>query len=245
MQFNTQELRVRSIYLLTFGLLLINGIGMIHELSAQIYYPDNIGNEWIFLSTDGIEKRTLRIQANTNKDYRLLIDQTKEVNPPQEETGYSRFIIQPETDSIKIVQATFTFGLVGEIDLPYIPPQVFLPIPIQQGSKWTVTGSVKLPLLGQIQAQNHQEVISVETISVPAGKFKNCLKIKQNNVLDSPVLGMELAGIMWLAPDLGPVKLVNSGDVVFELIRHNIKQRNHTIVSTRMKLATKWAIIRK
>ena len=55
---------------------------------------------------------------------------------------------------------------------------------------------------------------------------------------------MELAGIMWLAPDLGPVKLVNSSDVVFELIRHNIK-RNHTIVSTRMKLATKWAIIRK
>ena len=141
------------------------------------------------------------------------------------------------------MKATFTFGLVGEIDLPYTPPQVFLPIPIQLGAEWSVKGSVKLPLLGQIQAENRQKAVAIETVSVPVGTFEDCLKITQNNALKSPVLGMELTGTMWLAPDLGPVKLISSGDIVFELIRHNIKTAT-TAVSLKTKLATKWSRIR-
>ena len=225
------------------GIPLVVEVRVNSNLSAENYYPDNIGNEWVFLSTDGLEERVLRIQANTETNYRQLVDQTREVRPPQEETGYSRFVIQPGTNSIKIMKATFTFGLVGEIDIPYTPPQVFLPIPIQLGAEWSVKGSVKLPLLGQIQAENRQKAVAIETVSVPVGTFEDCLKITQNNALKSPVLGMELTGTMWLAPDLGPVKLISSGDIVFELIRHNIKTAT-TAVSLKTKLATKWSRIR-
>ena len=244
MQLDSRRSLIRLINFLVIGILLVVEIGVDSNLlSAEDYYPDNIGNEWVFLSTDGLEERILRIQTNAEKSYRKLIDQTREVSPPQEETGYSRFVIQSGINSIKIIKATFTFGLVGEIDLPYTTPQVFLPIPIQLGTEWSVKGSVKLPLLGQIQAENRQKVVAVETVSVPAGKFEDCLKITQNNALKSPVLGMELAGTMWLAPDLGPVKLINSGDIVFELIRHNIKTAT-TAVSQKTKLSTKWARIR-
>ena len=70
------------------GILLVVEIGVDSNLlSAEDYYPDNIGNEWVFLSTDGLEERILRIQANAEKSYRKLIDQTREVSPPQEDTG--------------------------------------------------------------------------------------------------------------------------------------------------------------
>ncbi|MBR53259.1 hypothetical protein CMK19_05780 [Candidatus Poribacteria bacterium] len=243
MQLNSRRSLIRLINFLVIGIPLVVEVRVNSNLSAENYYPDNIGNEWVFLSTDGLEERVLRIQANTETNYRQLVDQTREVRPPQEETGYSRFVIQPGTNSIKIMKATFTFGLVGEIDLPYTPPQVFLPIPIQLGAEWSVKGSVKLPLLGQIQAENRQKAVAIETVSVPVGTFEDCLKITQNNALKSPVLGMELTGTMWLAPDLGPVKLISSGDIVFELIRHNIKTAT-TAVSLKTKLATKWSRIR-
>jgi len=243
LQLNSRRSLIRLINFLVIGIPLVVEVRVNSNLSAENYYPDNIGNEWVFLSTDGLEERVLRIQANTETNYRQLVDQTREVRPPQEETGYSRFVIQPGTNSIKIMKATFTFGLVGEIDLPYTPPQVFLPIPIQLGAEWSVKGSVKLPLLGQIQAENRQKAVAIETVSVPVGTFEDCLKITQNNALKSPVLGMELTGTMWLAPDLGPVKLISSGDIVFELIRHNIKTAT-TAVSLKTKLATKWSRIR-
>ena len=210
---------------------------------SQTYYPDEVGNEWVFLSTDGIEERILRIEATGEDQARQLVDQTKEVDPPNEETSYSRFIIRPEVDSVQILKAFFTFGLAGEIELPYDPPQVFLPIPIKLGLLWTVKGEVKLPLLGEIMAENTQEVVAVDKISVPAGTFDNCLQVRQTNVLISPVLRLERPGTMWLAPNLGPVKFVNSDDIVFELARYNVSV-DETAVSSKMKLATTWATIR-
>ena len=144
---------------------------------------------------------------------------------------------------MSILKAIFTFGLAGEVELPYDPPQVFLPIPIKLGTRWTVKGEVKLPLLGEIMAENTQEVVAVDKISVPAGTFDNCLQVKQTNVLTSPVLRLERPGTMWLAPNLGPVKFVNSDDIVFELVRYNVSV-DETAVSSKMKLATTWATIR-
>ncbi|MDP6594910.1 MAG: hypothetical protein QGI86_03275 [Candidatus Poribacteria bacterium] len=210
---------------------------------AQTYYPDKVGNEWFFLSTDGIEERVLRIEGTDEDQVRQLVDQTKEVNPPNEETAYSRFVIRPEFDNVQILKAVFTFGLAGEIELPYDPPQVFLPIPIELGTRWTVKGEVTLPLLGEIMAENTQEVVAVDKISIPAGTFDNCLQVKQTNVLASPVLRLERPGTMWLAPNLGPVKFVNSDDIVFELVRYNVSV-DETAVSSKMKLATTWATIR-
>jgi len=222
---------------------LILGLIFSSFVLAQTYYPDKVGNEWFFLSTDGIEERILRIETTGEDQARQLVDQTKEVDPPNEETGYSRFIIRPEVDSVQILKAVFTFGLAGEIELPYDPPQVFLPIPIKLGSRWTVKGEVKLPLLGEIMAENTQEVVAVDKISVPAGTFDNCLQVRQTNVLISPVLRLERPGTMWLAPNLGPVKFVNSDDIVFELTRYNVSV-DETVVPSKMKLATTWATIR-
>ena len=222
---------------------LILGLMFSSFVLAQTYYPDKVGNEWFFLSTDGIEERVLRIEGTDEDQVRQLVDQTKEVNPPNEETAYSRFVIRPEFDSVQILKAVFTFGLAGEIELPYDPPQVFLPIPIELGTRWTVKGEVTLPLLGEIMAENTQEVVAVDKISIPAGTFDNCLQVKQTNVLASPVLRLERPGTMWLAPNLGPVKFVNSDDIVFELVRYNVSV-DETAVSSKMKLATTWATIR-
>jgi len=49
---------------------------------AQTYYPDKVGNEWFFLSTDGIEERVLRIEGTDEDQVRQLVDQTKEVIHP-------------------------------------------------------------------------------------------------------------------------------------------------------------------
>ena len=222
---------------------LILGLMFSSFVLAQTYYPDKVGNEWFFLSTDGIEERVLRIEGTDEDQVRQLVDQTKEVNPPNEETAYSRFVIRPEFDNVQILKAVFTFGLAGEIELPYDPPQVFLPIPIELGTRWTVKGEVTLPLLGEIMAENTQEVVAVDKISIPAGTFDNCLQVKQTNVLASPVLRLERPGTMWLAPNLGPVKFVNSDDIVFELVRYNVSV-DETAVSSKMKLATTWATIR-
>ena len=68
---------------------LILGLIFSSFVLAQTYYPDKVGNEWFFLSTDGIEERILRIETTGEDQARQLVDQTKEVDPPNEETGYS------------------------------------------------------------------------------------------------------------------------------------------------------------
>ena len=69
---------------------------------------------------------------------------------------------------------------------------------------------------------NKTASIVVESVTVPAGVFENCLKIEASASLSSAVVEVEQKTVMWLASQVGPVKMVTPDDVVYELASFKI-----------------------
>ena len=196
---------------------------------------------WSLRSTDGIDKRVVTIkgpQIIRGEELRIIEDQTND--------DISQFFIRTEADGVKLFRSVAPITLLGQITFDYSPPQVFVPIPINLGSQWTVSGEATLPLLGTIRSIIRSEVVSIEDVTVPAGTFRNCLKLEQNITHRLIIGNLELKNTIWLAPDVGFVKAINTRDVIFELIRYNVAIEDTEIaVQSKGKLATKWAALKR
>ena len=213
---------------------------------AQSYYPDEFGNTWHLRSIDAIDERIITIKGPEiidGKELKIIEDQTND--------DISQFFVKIEPDGIKLFRSVSPLALVGQIIFDYSPPQVFLPIPIDLGWQWTVRGEATLPLLGKIISTIRSEVVSIEDVTVPAGTFRNCLKTEQN-ITHSLIIGvLELKTTMWLAPNVGFVKAINSKSIIFELIDYDVAIEDIEIEDTEIavqpkgRLATKWASLKK
>ena len=64
-------------------------------------------------------------------------------------------------------------------------------------------------------------VIAQEDVTTPIGKFRNCFKIKQDYVVKA-FLNITVTTYMWLAPNIGLVKEMDSSKVVYELVDYKL-----------------------
>lgn len=201
------------------------------------FYPDDIGNQWTLQSLDKMNLRTVTIKGpeKINGEELKLIEEDTNGN-------INRLLVKSEADGIKLFRSVVAIAIIGEVTFDYSPPQVFLPIPSDLGSTWTIQSEAEIALVGKIRSTNQAEVAAIEEVATPAGTFQNCLNIKQNIILNLPIADLELTNSMWLAPDIGLVKATDSSGVIFELIDFDIAESEpQTAVQPIGKLATTWA----
>ena len=241
-------------YCLTCLLSIVIVCGSVTDGHTQNYYPDDIGNTWTLRSTDGIDERLVTIEGPEtigSESLKVISDGTYPVSDPASNNP-NKFFIKATPNGVLIFRAIATVAILGEITIDYSPPATFLPIPIEVNSEWIVAGEATASLFGlaiQIKTTNTAKVIAIEDVSVPAGTFQDCLRIEQE--LDTqltPALATlpSTTSTMWLAPDIGLVKAINSSDVIFELISHNITPSGIVVaVEPKGKLATTWGALKK
>ena len=215
---------------------------------AQNYYPDEVGNTWTLHSEDGLEERLVTIEGPEiigTESVKVISDGTYPVSNPASNNP-NKFFIKATPNGVLIFRATATVqGFDATID--YSPPEIFLPVSIELGTEWTVTGDAKTLLFGaeiKIPTTNTAKVVAVEDITVPTGTYYDCLKIEQE-FSTSGLVRSSTQSTMWLAPDFGLVKSIDSGGIVFELIDHNITTDDIVVaVEPKGKLATTWGMLK-
>ena len=213
---------------------------------AQSYYPDEFGNTWILHSSDGVDERVVTIEGPETigtESLKIISDRTYAISDPTDGNP-NKFFIKTEPDGVLIFRATATIAGF-DVSIDYSPPQTFLPVPIELGSEWTLTGQAILLLGLTIETTNVAKVVAVEPITVPAGTFQDCLKIEQE-LSTSGLITLSQQSTLWLAPDFGFVKAISSDNIVFELIAYDITiDGKEVAVQPKEKLATTWGALKK
>ena len=223
--------------------------GSVSLCEAQNYYPDEVGNTWTLRSEDGIEERVVTIEGPETigtEVVKVISDGTYPVSDPTSNNP-SKLFIKATPNGVLVFRATATVqGFDATID--YSPPETFLPIPIGLGSEWTVTGDAKALLFGveiKIPTTNAAKVVAVEDVTVPTGTYHDCLKIELE-FSTSGLVTSSTQTTMWLAPDFGLVKSLNSDGIVFELIDYDLTIDGPVVaVEPKGKLATTWGALKK
>ncbi len=228
--------------------------GSVSDSHAQSYYPDEVGNTWVLHSTDGIDERTVTIEgpeAIGTELVKVISDGTYPISNPTN-SNPSKFFIKATPNGVLIFRAIATVDILGEITINYSPPQTFLPVPIEVNSEWIVSGEATASFLGiqiTIEATNTAKVVAIEDVTVPAGTFRDCLKVEQQLQTQlSPALATfpSTSSTMWLAPDFGLVKSVNSSGVTFDLVDYNVTIDGPVVaVEPKGKLAMTWGTLKK
>jgi hypothetical protein len=161
---------------------------------GESYFPLKTGMRWEYsLSTEKGDTKKLII---TNLAPREV--NQKSVTPRKWEIGGSTVIEFMEKDDSGIYRYA---EQVGENATPAMvtPKECHLRFPITQGNSWNMTaklGNITLPISLTVESVSDE-------VTVPAGTFKDCLKIKQVGENEA---GVAVTAYEWYAPKVGVVK---------------------------------------
>ena len=176
--------------------------------AAKEYYPNHVGNLWILKSRDGTRQHRIEI-SERNQYVNLLQRKTK--------NGVDEFQIATEPNGdLKVYWAKVHNGLLGDLIFEYDPPQLFMPADLRVGRVWRITGETR-----GIESQTICTAVAKEDVTVPAGTFHNCLKVRQDFFVKS-FLTINVQSFMWLAPDIGIVKEQDTNRNIFELVQYKL-----------------------
>jgi hypothetical protein len=169
------------------------GHGRCDEL-GESYFPLKTGMRWEY-----------NVTYNQGQPHKLIITNLapREVNgvkvtPRKWELGGKTFLELMKLDDTGIYRYGEQQGETGPPSL-VTPMEYHLKFPIAEGNRWNMTtklGNSTLTISLTIESVSDE-------IKVPAGTFKDCLKIKQvgENAAGTSVMGYE-----WYAPKVGVVK---------------------------------------
>jgi hypothetical protein len=178
--------------------------------STADYYPLRVGDSWTYRNTEegGFTLKVLSEEPHEGGPARYVVELLSGVkihNIYSKANGWVLFHGEsyPEHEGL---QAT------------YDPPKQFLPNPPAVGQKWEWTG--KDPT--QVEHHEKHRVVGVETVTVPAGKFR-AIKV------ESEITGasVPLTRTSWYADGVGLVKTTNVGGQLkygFELTDYSFKK---------------------
>jgi hypothetical protein len=167
---------------------------------AESYYPLKAGMTWEYTVTSdksGTKKVIIKNLAPQKVD-------DKTVTPVEWNTNGRiaiNFVVEDDSGVYKIAEQR-----PGSTELIKIsPPTYYLKYPISEESSWdTVTK------MGGRDIQLSHTIYSVsDTITVPAGTFKDCVKIKNTGTdisKDKDDISLSLEAFEWYAPGVGCVK---------------------------------------
>ena len=192
--------------------------------TAQNYYPAEVGNTWALLSTDGTERRTYAFEGpeTVNGQELILLNISKEVVGTDTVTFDKSWITVDEDGNQLLHQVAFDRGVYGIAEATYDSPALSFPAALPLGHTWEVVTETVLKLVGAATTTSTLEVVAIEDVETPIGVFKDCVKIETHRAAVTAIATIREAEILWLAPDVGPVKFQDSQEIVFELESYNL-----------------------
>jgi hypothetical protein len=173
--------------------LLTSGQARCDELSES-YFPLKEGRQWEYnVTSDQGESKKLLITNLGPRDMNGV-----SVTPRKWELGggtFIEFIKQDDTGVYRYAEQK------GENASPNLitPMECHLKFPIAPGNSWNMAtrlGNITLSLTLTVESVS-------DDLKVPAGNFKDCVKVKQVGEND---VGTSVMGYEWYAPKVGVIK---------------------------------------
>lgn len=163
--------------------MLLAGLAACAAPTAVDYFPNAEGNTWQFATADGSQRITWRIGGWGMRSIDTLPAQMLIMN--QDTNGFS-----------KGPDGTWLHGLLGFVELN---PTLLLPPQVSDTSAWISETRPET-------ATAHVE--GFEDVTVPAGRFVSCLKVRYR--------GGRRNLVIWYAPDKGPVRMAIRNPVALD-----------------------------
>ena len=191
---------------------------------AQNYYPAEVGNMWVLLSTDGADRRTYAFEGPETVDGQelILLNVSKETVGTDIIAFDKSWITVDEDGGHLLHQVAFDRGAFGIAEATYDTPVLSFPAALPLGQTWVVVTETVLKLVGAATTTSTLEVVAIEDVETPAGVFKDCVKVETNRRAVTALSVLREHEILWLAPDVGPVKFQNDQEIIFELESYNL-----------------------
>lgn len=211
----------------TFGNLLkfILVLGLIcnfaSTVSAQNYYPTNVGNEWVLESTDSEQRRIYTLENPedvADQDLTLLKIVTQEIDTGNVGST-DEYFLTTDDEGIKLhktdIQFLYNTSLI-DVMANFISPVIFFPKILNLDDTWVIEADTVI--LGiPLKATFNLKIVSFENVDAPVATFKNCAKIELTLSTSFP-LELESTSYQWLAPEIGPVQYETSSGNIFKIV---------------------------
>lgn len=193
-------------------------------VTAENYYPAQVGNTWVFLSEDGSEQRTYTLKTPENTEIEGLIELeiTNEALGTDVTIIDTYFITVENDGGLMLHQSAVDQRAFGIAESTFDPPVNFFPAELPLGHTWQIIAETELILAGPVTSTSTITVVAIEDIETAAGLFKDCVKLEihQRDVLTLGVLRETY--YQWLAPNVGPVKFLSDQEILFELQSYSL-----------------------
>ena len=191
---------------------------------AQNYYPAEIGNTWVLLSTDGAERRTYSFEGPETVDGEelILFNLIKETVGTDVVAFDKSWISVGEDGEILLHQVAFDRGAFGIAEATFDTPVTNFPAALPLGYTWEIVTETVLQLVGAATTTSTLEVVAIEDVETPLGVFKDCVKVETNRRAVTALTVIRENEFLWLAPDVGPVKFQDTNEIVFDLESYNL-----------------------
>ena len=138
----------------------------------------------------------------------------------------SHFITRREGSWYQLARIQYQKRKNGKVRATtYIYPgdQLFVPKQMRVEKKWITSGQPfrRRKVNGKVLTTNFK-VINMENLKVKAGHFRRVLRISEESEHQRKDRKHTTLGYLWLAPNIGPVRLKTINEEVFELVRHSL-----------------------
>ena len=192
--------------------------------TAQNHFPSMVGNTWVLLSTDGAEQRTYSFEGPEIIDGEelILFNVAKETVGTDVIVFDKSWVSVAEDGEILLHQVAFDRGVFGTAEATWDPPVTNFPAALPLGHTWEIVTETVLQLVGAATTTSTLEVVAIEDVETPSGVFKDCVKLETNREAVTALQRLHENEILWLAPDVGPVKFQDTNEIVFELASYNL-----------------------
>ena len=196
-------------------------------LSAQDYYPANVGNKWVLEKTNGEHRRiyTLETPKDTaDADLILLKIATEDINTSKV-TGSDEYFVTTSDAGIKLhktaLQTTFNNTKI-DVLATFPTPIIFFPKQLNTGNMWEIEGDTDI-ILGAAKISGKStttlKIVGFEPVQSTVATFNACAKIEFTVAFTSPFLSLApTTSYQWLAPNIGPVKYETGDGDIYELV---------------------------
>ena len=193
--------------------------------TAQNYFPSTVGNTWVLLSTDGAQQRTYTFEGPETIDGEefILYQIAKETVGTDVVVFDKSWVTVAEDGEILLHQVAFDRGAFGIAEATWDPPVTNFPAALPIGQTWQIVTETVLQLIGAATTTSVLEVVAIEDVETPIGVFKDCVKVEINREAVTAVQILKESEILWLAPDVGPVKFFDdTNSIAYELTSYNL-----------------------
>lgn len=203
--------KLAFVVLLLCSLILAGNSRLLAEEAYNMfrYFPLDVDDTWIYQSLLVSQEETGEGISITSVKEKIVLD-GQDVYVLEMDLNTKPFFCYSAND-----QGIYLHKLIeGDCSSIFIPPMPFITNPMQLNKENTFSCKAELydaqgEFVEEYKAEVSQKFEGLESVTVPMGRFDNCLKIKVTVSLNRKNHASRFEDTLWLAKDIGTVKEKN------------------------------------